>query len=397
MDTVIIKIHGPKKFKIKKLDWFMPELHSRKYENLSPAEKNLPANRHYLRRFILKPPYEQPFYIPQIEVFETLLRDKRQIKYVMKIQFSIPKLLYGNSLQEVAEKDSQRAYSTLQSCLEKLGINVEADAIVDSMVSAVHFCKNVPLPRDIRMQEIINELMLVDLGKAVDVTGRSYKQGGLTLNLYSGVIGRVFYDKISDSIRPKNKRTDKDPVDPEREIVERFGLESVEVFRYEYRIKSAQTVKREMNKVLERDDKTEFVVFRELFAEGLFKKMIVHSWLGLIQKPQNQLALLGPVDNLNVFSHILSKAKEQKANAHSMNKALTSYGLTRAIKEHGAKEVRRVIFTLWNSDHSERVTEKLKTASEFADGLGPSNCISFIDGKLDKFETITLDMLRNIV
>lgn len=397
MDTVIIKIHGPKKFRFNKRNWFMPEIHSRKYEELSSAEKNLPTNRPYLRRFILKPPYKQPFYTPQVEVFETLVRSKRQIKYIMKIQFSAPKLLFGNSLQEVSEKDGEDISSALQDCLKKFGIIVEIDTIADSMVSSVHFCKNVPLPRDIRMQEIINELMLVDLGKAVDVTGKSHKQGGLILNLYSGVIGRVFYDKISDSSRPKNKRTDKGPIEPEREIVERFGLENKEVFRYEYRIKRAQTVKREMNKLLERDDKTEFVIFKELFAEGLFKKAIINSWMSLIQEPQNQLALLGPMDQFSIFLHILSNAKKQNPTAHSMNKALISYGLIRAIKEFGAKEVKRFIFTLWNSDHSERVTEKIKTTLGFAKGLGPSDCISFVDRELNKFEIVTLDTLRNIV
>jgi hypothetical protein len=45
MDTVILKLYGPKKFKIQKHDWFSPVVTRRYYKDLDPLEINQPANR----------------------------------------------------------------------------------------------------------------------------------------------------------------------------------------------------------------------------------------------------------------------------------------------------------------------------------------------------------------
>ena len=358
MDTVIIKITGLKKFNIKNLSWFVPELSRRDYYALSPTEQKSTAP--YLRKFLFRPHWQSE-YLPKVELFENLSKTCRDIEYVLKIEFSVPKLLYGNSLQEVAEKDMKKILTKLKDRLLSVGIGTSEEILADARVSAVHFCKNIPLPQGMAMKELLKELARVDINKVVDVTSTQFKSGGQVLNVYSGTIERSFYDKISDALRPKNKRSDKKRIDQERAVIERYGLEKREVFRYEYRIKKTQTVLREINKALGRAPKT-FVAFKELFTDGLFKKMVVGSWRELVQRPENQLALLGSTDISGLLPHILGKAKDAKSSGHSMNKALISYGLARATGDHGVKELRRQIFSKWHKDHSERFNKKLKIA-----------------------------------
>ncbi len=206
------------------------------------------------------------FYIHSgsVEIFETLTEDRKDIRYILKAEFSVPKLLYGNSLQEVTEADKDKVFSALQSSLAIVNIMIEKSIIANARVSGVHFCKNIPLPVTLKMREVLNELKRVDISKAVDVMSTQFKNGGRVLNIYSGTIERSFYDKISDSMRPKNKRSDKSHIDYERAVVEKYNLQDREVFRYEYRLKKMQTIKREINGVLGRDALT-LVVFNDLF------------------------------------------------------------------------------------------------------------------------------------
>ncbi len=397
MDTIIIKIYGLRYFRVINKSWFVPEFEPRSYAQLSPTEKqNINPSRIYLRHFIFKPPYQND-YLPRIEIFEALTKDRNAVHYVLKATFSLPKLLHKNSLQETSsEIEFEQVLHVLKKSFGSAGIETYSNAIENARVSAVHFCKNVLLPRDIRMQEALTELQRVDINKVVDITLKEEKNGGRWLHIYSGTIERVFYDKVADAMRPKGKRKDKGRIDHERNVIERYGLQGREVFRYEYRVKKTQTVMREINRALGREPKA-FIIFKDLFTPNLCKTVIRKSWNELIRRPENQLALLGPTDNLALFLHILAQAKKSGGSAHSMNRAFISYGLTRAIRDHGAKEVRRAIFTTWNTDHSERLTQKIEMSARLAKGLPYSNTIAFIDKAFEQFELITLDFLVNNV
>lgn len=389
MDTVVIKIYGPRRFQISNKSWFLPELTKREFDQLSDTEKH--STRLYLRHFVFHPPH-QDGYLPKIEIFETLNTSRDQVVYILKAEFSLPKLLYGNSLQEVSGSDFERTLLSFKNALGQVGILIGEETIANARVSGVHFCKNVRLPRTIQMQEILSELQRVDINKVVDVTKKEFKHGGQVLHIYSGTIERVFYDKVSDALRPKVKRKDKGRIGRERGIIDEYDLTHREVFRYEYRIKKAQTVMREVNTALGRKPKT-VVVFKDLFTSGLCKTMLLQSWRGLLQRPENQLALLGPIDNLGLLMQIISNAQNH-GKIHSMNNAFAAYGLIRAINEHGAKEVRRAISANWNNDHPERLTRKIEAAVELTRGLPYSNCIAFVDTAIEQYELLTPRLLE---
>jgi hypothetical protein len=393
MDTVILKIHGPhNKFKVANTSWFLPELNKRRFHDISSTEKQ--STRMYLRSFRFEPPH-QDAYLPKIEVFEALNKDRDEVLYTLQATFSVPKLLYGNSVQEVSENDLDKVIYTFRKALAGAGIEIESNSIATARVSQAHFCKNVLLPPDIRMQDVLAELKRMDISKAVDMTEKEFKHGGQVLHIYSKTVERVFYDKVFDAMRPKAKRKDKGRMEREREVIDRYGLQNREIFRYEYRLKKNQTLKRDVNAVLGRPYITP-VLLKDLFEPSLCKTILLKSWHDLIQRPENQLALLGPTDNLGLLLHIMDGAHKQ-STAHSMNRAFTSYGLTRAIRDHGAKEVRRAVFTSWNTDHSERLTRKMETAAALTAGLPYSNSIAFVAAALERFECITTAYLQNVV
>lgn len=394
MDTVILKLYGPHKFKIQKHDWFLPEINKREYKHLTPNEQKQPPTRNYLRRFHLQPP-PQGKYIPQVDVLETLDREKKEVKYVMIITFSVPKLLYGNSVQEVVHTDFAKVVSVLQHTLSQAGIQIEKKNLMDARLTAVHFCKNIFLPKHILLQDVLVDLQRVDINKTVDVTTKETKNGGQILHIYSGVVERVFYDKVTDAVRTKNKRKDKGQMDYERTIIDEYGLEGSEIFRYEYRIKKTQTVERIINLALGQKPKT-YITFKDVFTTDLHQKVLLQSWRELVGRPENQLALMGPTDNFKVLQHILEKAKAN-GGAHSMNHALIAYGLTQIVRDHGAKELKRLVFKYWNQKHPERLNKKIQLASELTKELPYSNGVAFVDGQLNEYQLITRQYLNNLL
>ena len=392
MDTVVLKLSNAHKFKVTNTSHFLPELNKRSFRDLTPTEKQ--STRRYLRAFRFDPP-DKNAYLPKIEIYEALSKDRDEVLYTLQATFSVPKLLYGNSVQEVSENDLEKFIYAFRMALKDAGIEIDSNAIATARVSQAHFCKNVLLPREIRMQEILTELKRVDVSKAVDVTYKEFKEGGRTLQIWSGTLEMVFYDKVCDAMRPKVKRKDKGRMARERHIIEEYRLQDREIFRYEYRLKKNQTLKKHVNTALGRPYQTT-VLFRDLFESGLCKKLVLSSWHDLIQRPENQLALLGPTDDLALLHHIMEGSKKQ-STAHSMNRALISYGLTRAMRDHGAKEVKRAVSDYWNQDHGERLTEKMRTAAALTDGLPFSNSITFIAAQLEKYECITRLYLENVV
>ncbi len=391
MDTIVIKIYGPGKFNCTKFSSFVPELSKRGYENLSETEKR--STRPYLRKFVLHTK-KQEEYTPRVEVFETLAKDRRNVRYILKIEFSAPKLLYWNSLQEIGEKDGERIFNELKSSLANLDVLVGIDAIKGATVTAVHVCKNIPLPRNIKIQELINELSKIDINKAFDISHKQYKNGASVLNIYSGTIDWSFYDKISDSLRPKNKRSDKSHISPERSFIEKYKLQNKEVFRYEYRLKKNQTVKREVNKILHRGGKTP-VCFIDLFEKDLLKTILINSWRMIVEKPENQLSFFNTIDKLKLLLHIFSKLKEEKNKAYTENNAFVSYGIVLAIQDFGVKEIKSRISDLCNTDHPERFNKKINTALELTKGLSYSSNITYIDEAIKRYELISLTSLEN--
>lgn len=393
MDTVIIKIHGPNKFQFRNKSLFLPELTYRRYEDLSPTEiKSRNSSRNYLRKFRLHPKSTEE-YIPRVEVFEKLSKDSNKVLYVLKITFSAPKLLYWNSVQEVDESYKQKILSRLKMALESVGIVVEVEALENATLEAIHACKNIPLPKTMRMNDVLSELGRMDISKVVDITDTKIKNGGRVVNFWSGTKEHCFYDKVSDSLKPKNKRSDKGRIDYEKTFIEQYRLQDREIFRYEYRLKKTQTTKSAVNALLGRKYDTQ-VTFNDLFTPNLLKNLILTSWQKLTEKPQNQLSLFGKVDRLKLMSHIFSEAKKQSERAHSMNSAFTSYGIATAIIDNGVKEVRGVVHESWNKDHPERLTKKMKITSELTSGLPYSNNIAFIDTELKKFEIISLASIQ---
>jgi len=399
MDTISFRISGKDKFKV--ADWasFTPEFSKRELGQLSVKERTRIKPRvPYLRHFVLHPDRDNDLTIPKVEVYESVNMLKGEVKYELVITISLPKLLNENNLDEISYSDRNKLAELILQRLEGVGVRVSYFAILGASVSVVHFCKNIPLPSNIALRSILSDLSHTDMGKSYDTTNdvrQKDKNNARVVHLFCGTREWTFYDKIEDYRLPKSRRTDKKRTAYEKELTNVRDFGSLEVFRYEYRLNKAQTLRSEINAVLKRPYDIP-VIFSDLFAEGLWQKVLYNSWKKVIQRPENQLALLGPDDPLQLMLHIFRKAKGEDLSAHSQNKALWSCALALLIKQCGAKTVKEELNKVW-ANRDDRLSEKLETAAKLVRDLPVSQGIAHITSELEKFNRITLNMLDNEV
>jgi hypothetical protein len=237
------------------------------------------------------------------------------------------------------------------------------------------------------------------MGKAFDTTDDLRrvvdKNNSKVVHLYSNTREWVFYDKIEDLRKPRSKRMDKQRTDYEKDMPTLLGIDDAEVFRFEYRLKKAQTIRSEINSSLGKNY-SEVVSFGDVFSDDLCKKIITNAWGRILSRPENQLALLNIDNPLSLLLHVIDTACKHDSGAHSQNKALWSYGLAMAIKHHGAKTIRQELEKRWSSKAGERINEKLETALSLMKDIPISQGITHISKKLQNFKHISMDFIKKM-
>jgi hypothetical protein len=400
MDTLSFRL-GDKEFLITNLAIFIPEYSRRAYSEISEKEKNRsksPKTR-YLRKFVLHPikDNEEDIYVPRIEVYEKVNSNLEKIYYeaVITVQ-SLPKLIFNNNFEEIKVSDKEKIILLLVQRLKSIGVFTKSDYVKQAPVSVVHFCKNIILPADIPIRNILSDLSHTDMGKAYDTTEdvrrQRNKNNGSVVHLYCGTREWCFYDKIDDLLQPKGKRIDKYKTNYEKELIINYDSKNLEVFRFEYRLNKHQTIKSEINNFLERPY-SEGVVISDLFTDKLWKAILNSAWKRVLQRPENQLALFSYDNSLDLLLCILNKSKSENLNAHSQNKALWVYGLIRAIKDHGAKTIKYELNKIWKNKDN-RLIDKLIEANKFISGMPVPQGIFYVTEQLEKFEDTTLKLLE---
>jgi hypothetical protein len=64
---------------------------------------------------------------------------------MLRIELSLPKLLYGNNFDELQYKDFKPLMHKLATTLESLGVIVCTDTLAQAPICAIHYSKNIEL------------------------------------------------------------------------------------------------------------------------------------------------------------------------------------------------------------------------------------------------------------
>ncbi len=213
---------------------------------------------------------ESGIYKPKLTII------KRGRKIYLKAEFSVPKLLFGNNLDEIEESDFDEVISKLRKIIEGKGVLLWTHEIERAEVISFHPSKNILLSKGYTSSFAIRELSKINLNQKLDLERVGFRNDGEALQLYSNRHSFVLYDKINDLNKPAKRAIDKNQTKSQLDLFEYIKREkrNLEVLRIEARLSH----KAKMIEVLEKIGFPDAPLFKNIFKEDLCQKILQSYW-----------------------------------------------------------------------------------------------------------------------
>lgn len=296
----------------------------------------------------------------------------------VRIEFSAPKLVFLNNLEELGETDFNKVVEILQERLLVMGVIITKSILENASVSSVHFSKNLLLQDGYTVNYIISEMNKVDLRKYFDFAKTRFINDGQSLYAHTTSHQLVIYDKIADLGKEKKRAIDKDQTIAQRSLFEELskGKDHREIIRFEVRLNHKQ----KLNKLLEDLGYKKNLTFKQIFNAELSKKVVNHYWKTLIKER-----------NLGIFSVSLS-IKDTLQTIFLANKLIKPkqsiylLGLFMLAKdENGMRQLRTIVSKRSNDRTWYRLVKDMKKASELITHNKVRDWVTQIDKSLDAY------------
>lgn len=262
------------------------------------------------------------------------------------IQFSVPKLLYGNSLRNVNHEDTSKLETILN---ERLKGKFESD-FLNMQVSRLDITQNMEMKNDIPVY-----IHALNNAYAGDKRYKVEKFSDETLLIRNNSRRFEFYDKVKEALHNKD-------------ITPSQAKQHGRILRFEVQHSKAKHIKTSFSKQYTFEDvlKESFFDTAKLFQVNAFDKMFCNA--GNYEMFMQDIAMIEVVRNYNkrnVLKNLLLKKltdeTEYKHNFEQYEDYLKHIGMTRDGIRKSIKEVQRLLMLskTKRSDIIEEIRNKL--------------------------------------
>jgi len=327
---------------------------------------------------------KQGTYKPRLTLMKRMTRKGDEIP--LKIEFSVAKMLYGNNVDEVEEKDFEKVISALHEAMLDMLVGVSHEDLRNAKVSAFHPSKNIELTTGYTSSFVITELHKIDVSKKMDLNRDSFRNSGHSLQFYTNSHSLVVYDKVQDLKKPDKRAMDKDQNSLQLSLFETLTKKEnkKEVLRIEARL--AKKVK--MNAILKNLNLKENPTFKDVFRKDLCQKILLNYWEELIT-------------GKNLFLFDVESNPKKTLDAIFKNKpkikptdAIYLVGL-RVLSKEGIRDTRSVVERYATTRTWYRIAEDLKFLDDIS-GKTYHGWVKQIRDNLDDFEPFKLSTLQDL-
>ena len=213
-------------------------------------------------------------YKPKLTVTKRINREGN-FEIPLKIEFSIPKLLYGNNFDELTDADFPAVIQKLKAILNEMGVRVFEHFLINAPVSSVHYSKNIALTDYTTPYTYLSQIAMLNINKRLDTNRTDFRNEGHSFKYRANSFEIVFYDKIKDLQQAKvsEKRAE------EKDNALQLDLFNVlkqrkpfEVLRFEVRLNQRQKIKQILKKVGKEIEPT----FANIFSQDTAKRVLLH-------------------------------------------------------------------------------------------------------------------------
>jgi len=222
-----------------------------------------------------KKDYLSGIYKPRLTVTKRVRRGG--YVYPLRVEFSIPKLIFSNNFDEIQESDFNLAIDTLKERLKEMAILVKKDDLVNANVSAVHYSKNIALTNYTSCSMVLGELAKINLTKRLDLDKTSFRNEGQVIHYHANSFEVAIYDKIKDLEQAKvsEKRSTEKNNQIQLNLFDNNPIvKPFEVIRIEIRLNNRAKIKSLLKSLKMAIEPT----FINLYSNMLSKNIILYFW-----------------------------------------------------------------------------------------------------------------------
>jgi len=302
----------------------------------------------------------------------------------LRIEFSIPKLIFGNNFDEVSENHFEQIINRLYKSLNDMSVMTCPQALRDAPVSAVHYSKNIVLTDYSTPYAILKELSKINLNQKLDLNQTDFRNEGHSLRFRANSFEIALYDKTKDLQKAKisEKRAIERDNAIQLELFDQFKVKRpFEVLRMEIRLNQRAKIRQIFGKIHANSDLT----FSSVFKEATSQKVLLF-YLAYIKNSYSILAYR-PKSNSQLITDI--KICNPKIK---MRKMLQLFALKTLIADMGTREFREAT-KIYGRHNWDRLKNDL-SHYRFPEGL--SSPIKVIQQSLTDFKPLRLkDFLSN--
>lgn len=224
-------------------------------------------------------------YMPNLTMFKRV-RDEKVV-YQLAIEFSAPKIVYGNNFDELKESDFPTILEHLITSLyELLNYRFFTSQLANADITEWHPSKNVVFLDYTACQTVLNGLSKLDISRRFDVQKTDFREGHV-LHIHTNSMDIAFYDKLADMRRAKispKRAVEKDWLPKQLSLLDTLEeYKPIEIFHYEVRLNGRAAVKRAYPELSE-------WTFAAMFTTPNCKRILIDHWKR-ITKSVDMLAL----------------------------------------------------------------------------------------------------------
>lgn len=198
----------------------------------------------------------------------------RFIQWQLAVEFSGPKLLFGNNFDELVEEDFDALLVALQDKLQEMtGHRFFKRQLAKAEIGAWHPSKNIVFLDYTSTQTILNTIGKLDISKVYDFQKTDFRDGHV-VHIHTNSLDIAFYDKMADlrKTRISDKRTLKKDNLVQLNLLEKLEeTRPLEIFRYEARFNGRRSVKQAFPELAD-------WTFEEMFKKELCKGILIKHW-----------------------------------------------------------------------------------------------------------------------
>lgn len=184
-------------------------------------------------------------YTPRLTLY--VQRVSGGYRHLLYIEFSAPKLIYGNNFTEIGVSDYSNLCNVLSKALEKKGVHLSPNQLRYAEVKTIHYAKNIVFTDGTKPTSVIAHLKKTEVALRKKACETKYLNGGDALHIYTNSRGLCVYDKLKEL--EKARKTEKGNLEKDswcqQNYVKEFLLTAprpFEVLRIESRLLNRETI-----------------------------------------------------------------------------------------------------------------------------------------------------------